>query len=98
MGKKFLFVLTQTALSWALLAHQASSWGQVLSKHGGSRLPPIRVADSDAFRPTVKKLNPDQLALAGYCPVSLRDKQEWVLGDPKIQWVIGNKLYLRASA
>mgnify|MGYP001259578047 CR=1 FL=1 len=98
MGKKFLFVLTQTALSWALLAHQASSWGQVLSKHGGSRLPPIRVADSDAFRPTVKKLNPDQLALAGYCPVSLRDKQEWVLGDPKIQWVIGNKLYLFADA
>jgi YHS domain-containing protein len=56
------------------------------------------VTDVDPFLPKSKRSQPLQLAIHGYCPVTLRDHQQWVLGSREIQAIRDGHVYLFASA
>jgi YHS domain-containing protein len=58
----------------------------------------IVVMDGDPFHPKREHSTPLTLALYGYCPVSLRDQQKWVLGSREIQAIRDDKVYLFANA
>ena len=56
------------------------------------------VTDNDPFLPKSERSQPLQLAIRGYCPVALRDHQQWVHGSPEIQAIRDGNVYLFASA
>jgi YHS domain-containing protein len=60
-------------------------------------LAPRGVTQADPFKPREAKEKTTRLAVQGYCLVSLRDQQQWVQGSPKIQVVLGGKIYLFSS-
>lgn len=59
---------------------------------------PLVVTDDDPFLPKSERSQPLQLAIHGYCPVTLRDHQQWVLGLREIQAIREGQVYLFASA
>jgi YHS domain-containing protein len=50
--------------------------------------------ETNPFKPRETREHPRALAVQGYCLVSLRDQQRWVPGSPKIQLILGGKVYL----
>jgi len=58
---------------------------------------PLVATDNDPFLPKIERSQPLQLAIHGYCPVTLRDHQQWVLGSREIQAIREGKVYLFSS-
>lgn len=54
----------------------------------------VGITQADPFLPRDPRKEPTTLAVEGYCLVSLRDHQRWVLGSPRVQLIWGGKLYL----
>ena len=52
---------------------------------------------ANAYRPRNLNQTPASVVAEGYCLVSLRDQRQWVLGDPNIQILINDRLYLFAG-
>ncbi|WP_148073857.1 hypothetical protein [Bythopirellula goksoeyrii] len=58
---------------------------------------PNGVAGSGAFQPKNPNDSPSTIVAGGFCLVSLRDEKTWVHGDPKIQIILNDKIYLFAG-
>jgi YHS domain-containing protein len=102
-------LLTLTAATVALPAPLRAQTGG--GKNSYRITPPLRVAtrpvnglaprgvtEVNPFKPRETKEQPRALAVRGYCLVSLRDQQQWLPGSPKIQAILGGKVYLFSSA
>lgn len=62
------------------------------------RVSPLHsTSGGDAFRPRNPKNASTSVVADGFCLVSLLDQNTWVQGDPKIQLIINDKLYLFAG-
>ena len=90
--------LPVSAQGTSRLSNQQLSPPSPISAANRPRISPIdSITDENNFRPRSLKHSATTLVADGYCLVSLRDKQTWIQGDPKIQIVFDGKLYLFAG-
>ncbi|WP_146452912.1 hypothetical protein [Bythopirellula polymerisocia] len=55
------------------------------------------ISGGEAFRPKNPKNSPTIVVADGFCLVSLRDQRKWIQGNPNIQIIINDKIYLFAG-